>query len=129
MPGNGPSPIRVLYVEDDKSLRLTISQMLKILGYAVMCADNGKAGIEKATSWQPDIILMDIRMPLMNGDEAVRILRKTPGTERIPIFVISAYSDAKTRDLCKEVGATRFFTKPIDVRKIDVAIRETVKSG
>jgi len=127
MTGNGTLPIRVLYVEDDKSLQLTISQMFTILGYKVVCADNGQAGIEKAASWQPDIILMDVRMPLMNGDEAVRLLRGRPDTKDIPIFMISAYSDAKTRDQCKNAGATRFFTKPIDVRKIDVVIKETLK--
>ena len=126
MTGNGSAPIRVLYVEDDKSLQLTISQMLKILGYVVVCADNGQSGLETAVSWQPDIILMDIRMPVMSGDEAVRLLRARPDTAQIPIFVMSAYSDAKTRDLCKKVGATRFFTKPIDVRKVDVAIKEAL---
>ena len=126
MTGPNTNSIRVLYVEDDKSLQLTISQMLKILGYVVVCADNGQAGLEKAASWQPDIILMDIRMPVMSGDEAVRLLRAKPDTAQIPVFIVSAYSDAKTRNLCKQVGATRFFTKPIDVRKVDVAIKEAL---
>ena len=129
MTGNGTSPIRVLYVEDDKSLQVTISQMFRILGYVVVCVDNGRAGIEKAASWQPDIILMDVRMPLMSGDEAVRLLRSRPDTKNIPVFVISAYSDAKTRDQCKAAGATRFFTKPIDVRKVDIVIKETLKKA
>jgi CheY-like chemotaxis protein len=126
---NSKHAIRVLYVEDDKSLQLTISQMLTILGYVVETADNGKLGVEKAESWRPDIILMDVRMPLMNGDEAIRVLREKPETAAIPIFVLSAYNDARIRNLCEQAGATRFFTKPADVRKVDMAIKETLNSA
>lgn len=119
-------PIRVLYIEDDKSLQLTIAQMLTALGYVVECADNGKVGIEKAESWQPDLILMDVRLPFLNGDEAIRLIRNNPSTTGIPIFVLSAYTDAKTRNSCRDAGADKFFTKPPDVRKVDVAIRATL---
>jgi len=124
MARNGTNPIRVLYVEDDKSLQVTISHMLRALGYVVECAENGKVGIAKATSWQPDLILMDIRLPLINGDEAIRLLRQDPETAKIPIFVLSAYTDAKTRNTCREAGADKFFTKPPDVRKVDAAIKK-----
>jgi CheY-like chemotaxis protein len=116
--------IRVLYVEDDKVLQLSLAQMLQIMGYEVTCADNGKQGVEKAESWLPDIILMDVRMPVMNGDQAIRVLRSKTTTAQIPIFVLSAYTDAKTRDMCKQVGANKFFTKPPDVRKIDAEIKD-----
>jgi CheY-like chemotaxis protein len=118
------NPIRVLYVEDDKSLQASLGQMLKILGYEVAYADNGKQGVEKAESWLPDIILMDMRMPIMSGDQAIRILRRNEATAKIPVFVLSAYTDAKTRDLCKQAGAEKFFSKPPDVRKIDAEIKE-----
>ncbi len=124
MTGNNHEPIRVLYVEDDKSLQVSMAQMLKILGYEVVCADNGKQGVEMAESWQPDIILMDMRMPIMTGDQAIRVLRSKEVTSKIPIFVLSAYTDAKTRDLCKQIGAEKFFSKPPDVRKIDAEIKE-----
>jgi CheY-like chemotaxis protein len=117
---------RILYIEDDKNLQLSISQMLKILGYEVACADNGKDGVEKAASWKPDIVLTDVRMPFMNGDEVIRTLRGQPGTAKVPIFVLSAYTDAKTRDLCKEAGANKFYAKPPDVRKIDADIKSVL---
>ncbi len=118
------SPIRVLYVEDDKTLQLSLTQMLQILGYEVTCADNGKQGVEKAESWLPDIILMDMRMPVMTGDQAIQALRSKPATANIPIFVLSAFTDSKTRDLCKQVGANKFITKPPDIFKIDADIKE-----
>ncbi|HXV42040.1 MAG TPA: response regulator [Anaerolineae bacterium] len=126
MASNPTDSIRVLYVEDDKTLQSSLSQMLEILGYEVACADNGKQGVEKAESWLPDIILMDMRMPVMSGDQAILVLRSKPATSQIPIFVLSAFTDAKTRDLCKQVGANKFFTKPPDVRKIDADIKELI---
>jgi len=118
--------IRVLYIEDDKNLQLSISQMLKFLGYEVLCADNGQDGVEKAESWKPDVILTDVRMPFMNGDEVIRVLRDKPDTAETPIFVLSAYTDAKTLSLCMEAGANKFFAKPPDIFKIDADIKVVV---
>jgi CheY-like chemotaxis protein len=120
---------RVLYVDDEKDLRVVISQMLELLGYEVSSADNGQAGVEKAESWQPDVILMDVRMPVMDGPEAIRVLRSKPGTEHIPVFVVSANTDSKTRDSCARAGATGFFAKPVDIEIIDATIKKTLKSG
>lgn len=127
MTRNATSPIRILYVEDDKTLQFSLSQMLEILGYEVACADNGKQGVEKAESWHPDIILMDMRMPVMTGDQAIQVLRSKPDTAQIPIFVLSAFTDSKTRDMCRQIGATRFITKPPDIRKIDADIKEQLR--
>jgi CheY-like chemotaxis protein len=98
-----------------------------MLGYEVICADNGQQGVEAAGSRNPDIILMDLRIPVMDGPTAIRRLRSNPDTSDIPIFVLSAYSDAKTRDLCKPLGVNRFMSKPIDVDRVDAAIKETLK--
>jgi CheY-like chemotaxis protein len=119
-------PIRIVYVEDE-DIRFPISQMLTILGYEVMCADDGQQGLEAVDSWKPDIILMDLRMPVMDGPTAIRILRSNPDTSDIPIFVLSAYKDAKTRDICKQIGVDRFLSKPIDIQKVDAAIKEILK--
>ena len=120
---------RVLYVEDDKDLQFPMSQMLGIMGYQVECADNGKIGVEKAETWKPDIILMDVRMPVMDGPTAIRILRDKPETEHIPIIVLSAYSDVKTRETCKQAGANIFLTKPADIEKIDALIKAQLGLG
>jgi CheY-like chemotaxis protein len=118
---------RILYIEDDKNLQFSIAQMLRIMGYEVACADNGRDGVEKAESWKPDIILTDVRMPFMNGDEVIRVLRGKPDTVHTPIFVLSAYTDAKTRNSCKEAGADKFYAKPPDMRKIDADIKAILK--
>lgn len=120
-------PIRIVYVEDEKAIRLPLSQILIMLGYEVMCANNGKQGVEAAESWKPDIILMDLRMPVMDGPTAIRTLRSNPDTSDIPIFVLSAYSDAETRDECKQIGVDKFMSKPINIEKVDAAIKKILK--
>jgi CheY-like chemotaxis protein len=120
-------PIRILYVEDDQNISATISQMLKLLGYEIMCANNGEQGVEAAESWNPDIILMDLRMPVMDGPTAIRILRSNPNTSAIPIFVLSAYKDAKTREICRQIGADKFLSKPIDIEQVDTVIKEALR--
>ena len=120
------NPIRVLYIEDEKTLQDVISQMLELLGYEVACASNGKLGVEMAKDWKPDLILTDLRMPVMDGPEAIRTLRHDTDTTNIPLFVLSAYTDSKTRETCRQAGADDFFTKPPDIEKIDAAIKKTV---
>ncbi len=117
---------KILYIEDDAHLRFPISEILKLMGYDVATADNGKLGVEKAESWQPDFILMDLRMPVMDGREAIRVLRRKPETKDIPIYVLSAYTDVTTRASCKEAGADGFFAKPPDVNQIDAVIKRTL---
>ena len=119
-------PIRILYIEDDKSLQFTTSQLLKFLGYEVACANNGQMGIDKAESWQPDVILTDVRLPLMTGEEVIRTLRGRPETAHTPIFVLSADADAHTRKIYKQAGADKFFPKPTDVHLVDSAIKDLV---
>lgn len=119
-------PIRIVYVEDEKSISFPISQILTMLGYEVRCACNGKQGLETVENWNPDIILMDLRMPVMDGPTAIRALRSHPDTSDIPIFVLSAYTDTKTRDECKQIGVDRFMSKPVDIDKLDAAIKDTL---
>ena len=126
MAGDSTGAQKILYVEDEKTLRNVISQLLTILGYKVTCAVNGKEGVQKAETWQPDVILMDVRMPIMDGIEAVQVLRGNSKTATIPVFMLSAYSDKKTRDACMQAGADGFFTKPPDIAKIDSVIKQTM---
>src|SRR5512134_301235 len=91
-------PTRVLYVEDAEVIRDTISRLLEVYGYQVAYAKNGQEGVEKALQWKPDIILMDLRMPVMDGYKAIQEIRFNPQTHHIPIFVVSAWSSRKERE-------------------------------
>lgn len=125
MTQNHPRNTRILYVEDDSNLRYTLCKMLEYFGYEVESAENGKLGVEKALNWHPDVILLDIRMPVMDGVEALNLLRSNPQTADTPVFMLSAYTDAKTRKACQD--ADGFFTKPPNVQKIDATVKRILK--
>lgn len=129
MTHNGSVPIKVLYIEDDKDIQQAVAEMLSLLGYETACADNGKLGVEKAKSWQPDIVLTDLRLPVMDGNEVIRRLRSNPDTAYMTIFVLSAWADASTRELCMQLGADRFFAKPLSILEIDSAIHVALRQG
>lgn len=112
------NPIKILYVEDQKDVQRAIQQLLSVLGYEVVCADNGQHGVDLALSWLPDVILMDIRMPVMDGVEATRLIRQNSTTAHIPVIVLSAFTDQKTRDECNQVGVNGFLAKPISIHKL-----------
>ena len=121
------NPLKILCVEDNSDVREVLIFILEMLGYKVTTANNGKLGVEAAKRWQPDIILMDVRMPVMNGIEAVRALRNDSATKNIPIFMVSAYTDAATRDRCLGAGADKFLTKPLSIDTLELVISRVAK--
>jgi len=124
-------PIRILYVEDAEVIRDTIGQLLEVYGYKVAYAKNGKEGVEMAQQWKPDQVLMDLRMPLMDGYKAINEIKFNPQTRHIPIFVVSAWSSKKERDQARLAGADEFFVKPPDLNRlieaIDIAVAASSK--
>lgn len=109
---------KVLYVEDHPAQRDIMAQMLELSGYQVAVASDGIEGVEQARAWDPDLILMDLRMPRMDGFDAIRELRKDPDTAGIPIIAISAWASAKHKERAMEAGADEHFTKPVDLAKL-----------
>ncbi|MCB0169113.1 MAG: response regulator [Anaerolineae bacterium] len=125
--GSGRGPIRVLYVEDSAVIRDTIARLLELKGYKVNYAKNGQEGIELAQSWKPQVVLMDLRMPVMDGYNAINELRANPATSHLPIFVLSAWSSKKERTQAKLAGADEFFVKPPDLNRLIEAINKAVE--
>jgi CheY-like chemotaxis protein len=121
--------IRVLYVEDAAVIRDTISRLLELSGYEVAYARNGQEGVEKTLSWRPDVVLMDLRMPVMDGYKAINEIRLNPEVKDTPIFVVSAWNSKKERTQAKLAGADEFFVKPPDLHKLIAAIEKAVGSS
>ncbi len=119
---------RVLYVEDAAVIRDTIARLLELKGYDVAYAKNGKEGVEMTQSWKPDVVLMDLRMPVMDGYNAIEQIKQNPKTKQIPVFVISAWSSKKERTQAKLVGADQFFVKPPDLNRLVDAIDKAAGS-
>jgi two-component system cell cycle response regulator DivK len=109
---------KILYVEDHPAQRDIMAQMLELSGYEVAVACDGMDGVEQARSWNPDLILMDLRMPRMDGFEAIKLLRSNPETADIPIIAISAWASAKHKERALDAGADEHFTKPVDLSRL-----------
>jgi CheY-like chemotaxis protein len=104
----------ILVIEDYSDTRELLSVLLRRKGYNVIEAEDGVEGLLKASGHYPDLILMDLALPEMDGVEVARHIRAQPKLSRIPIFVVSAYA---TEDIKQEVlaaGCTEVFGKPID---------------
>ena len=122
-------PVRILYVEDTKVIRDTITQLLEIYGYKVAYAKNGKEGVEMAQQWKPNLVLMDLRLPIMDGYKAINEIKFNPQTRHIPIFVVSAWSSKRERDQARLAGADEFFVKPPDLNRLNEAIKIAVTAS
>jgi CheY-like chemotaxis protein len=118
--------IRVLYVEDAAVIRDTISRLLKLSGYEVAYAKNGEEGVKMTLQWKPDVVLMDLRMPVMDGYKAINQIKTNPKTKHIPVIVVSAWSSKKERTRARLEGADEFFVKPPDLNKLIAAIEKAV---
>ena len=121
--------VRVLYVEDTEVIRDTITRLLQLNGYEVNIAKNGQEGVTKALQLNPNIILMDLRMPVMDGYNAIEEIRNNPQIRHIPIIVISAWSSKTERTQAKLAGANEFFVKPPDLNRLIETIEKLVETS
>ena len=102
----------ILVVDDSKGARMVISKEMLSNGFKVLMAENGREALEMAKELKPDIIAMDVEMPVMNGFEACRKLKDDPATREIPVVMISSNDSSETRSHGFEAGAVEFFVKP-----------------
>ncbi|MGH7713419.1 MAG: response regulator [Gemmatimonadaceae bacterium] len=108
----------VLIVEDNEDNRIVYSTMLRHFGFAVDEAENGAEGILKARTNLPDLILMDIAIPLVDGWEAVQRLKKDPTTAHIPIVALTAHAMPADRERAIQVGCDGYLAKPCEPRAV-----------
>jgi CheY-like chemotaxis protein len=113
----------VLLVEDNEDNRIVYSTILRHFGYEVSEALNGEEGIAKARAERPDLILMDISIPGMDGIRATETLKRDPKTERIPVLIITAHPYGSVGKRATEAGCDGYLTKPCDPRRILQEVR------
>jgi chemosensory pili system protein ChpA (sensor histidine kinase/response regulator) len=126
---NKRKPTRILYVEDAEVIRDTIFRLLEVYGYQVAYAKNGQEGVDMAIQWQPDLVLMDLHMPVMDGFKAIHEIRFNPKTQHIPVIVVSAWSGKREQDQARLAGANDYFVKPPDLNRFIEAIDRAVASS
>ena len=110
--------LTVLIVEDDRDIREILRITLESVGYRVIEAENGFDGLEAARQYEPDAILMDMSMPLMDGCQCTRKIRQNSRLATIPIIACTAYNRWEWRGKAILAGCTDFLPKPVDVPKL-----------
>jgi len=105
---------KVLLVEDHEELWDFLSRRLRRRGFEVVLAHDGQEGVDKARAEQPDIVLLDMNLPVMDGWAAARAMRAEPGTARIPIIALTAHAMSGDRERMIEAGCDDYHPKPVD---------------
>ncbi|MGK7926570.1 MAG: response regulator [Spirulina sp.] len=117
------SPL-ILLAEDNKANIITVSSYLKAKGYRLLVAKNGLEAIALARNERPDVILMDIQMPRMDGLEAIQQIRRTPRLADIPIIALTALAMPGDRDRCLAAGADDYLSKPVKLQQLVTVIQQ-----
>jgi CheY-like chemotaxis protein len=109
---------RILLVEDNEMNRDMLSRRLERKGYTILLAVDGGEGLQKARDEMPDLILMDMSLPVVDGWEATRQLKADEATRRIPVIALTAHAMATDEQKAREAGSDDFDTKPIELPRL-----------
>ena len=118
--------MKILYVEDNDDNIYVLQNRLKRVGYDVIVARDGAEGVASASIERPDIVLMDLSLPVLDGWEATRRIKRASQTQRIPVIALSANAMAGDREEALAAGCDDFDTKPVDMPRLLAKIRALV---
>ena len=127
-PKNKSSPM-ILVADDNESIRELLKLFLSDSGYNVIEARDGLEAIRLATSECPDLIIMDLAMPVMDGFGAVRVLREVPEVREVPVIACTAHDTDTDRLEALAVGFNEFLPKPIDFNRLDFIVGQFLKAA
>lgn len=126
---SNPPLARILYVEDEAVLRRIVTRVFEREGMEIRTAANGRLGVQVAQEWEPDLILMDLMMPDMDGFEAAEILRSDPRTWSIPIIAYSALPPEKMRQVVVKAALDTFLPKTAPHRDLVAMVRDRLQKA
>lgn len=113
----------ILYVEDNDDNMFIVHRRLTLAGFDVTVARNGEEGVAMATDMRPDLIVMDLDLPVLNGWDATRRLKAQSATKAIPIIALTAHADPRHRTEALAAGCDEFEEKPVDFRGLVAKIQ------
>lgn len=116
----------ILLVEDNPDNRTIYGTILRHVGYTVAEAESGEQGLQLARELMPQLVLMDVAMPGIDGWEATRILKADPATAAIPVVALTAHAMSEDRRRAEEVGCDGYLSKPIEPRRVVDEVRRLV---
>ena len=125
---SGVNGATIMVVEDFEDNRFMMRRLLEMSGYRVVEAENGEEAIERARSERPDLILMDISLPLLDGWAATRRIRKLTELSRIPVVAVSAHDTADFHAEALAAGCNEYLTKPIDFDELERLLERFLKA-
>jgi two-component system, cell cycle response regulator DivK len=114
---------RILVVEDNERNLKLVRDVLQYAGYDVIAASSGEQGVALAKERVPDLVLMDLQLPTMDGTEALRLLRNDPLTREIPVVAVTAFAMKDDRERALDAGFDSYIEKPISVRTLPDQVR------
>ncbi len=123
---------KILLIDDDADIRFIYSTKLETLGYTTFQADGGVKGVEVAKKEHPDVVLLDVMMPSMNGFQVLEELKKDPATKDTPVIFLTAFGDTTPEGLeydrkaAMEMGAVYYFKKEADLKELAAKIEEVL---
>ena len=121
--------MRILYVEDNEDNIYMLERRLKRAGFTVTISRDGGDGVSRAAADRPDLILMDIDLPVMNGLEATKKLKSEDGTKAIPVIALTANAMPGDRERALEAGCDDFDTKPVEFDRLLGKMRALLPGG
>jgi CheY-like chemotaxis protein len=120
---------KILLVEDHEELWDFLSRRLRRRGFDVVLAHDGRDGVEKARAEKPDVVILDMNLPIMDGWTAARTIRNDPETSRVPIIALTAHAMAGDRDRALEAGCDDYHPKPVDFEQLLLQIDTVMLAG
>lgn len=117
----------ILVVEDNETNMKLVRGLLSIGRYKILEAGDAESGIALAQEHEPDLILMDIQLPGMDGLDATRIIKANPKTENIPVVALTSYAMQRDKDMAMEAGCAGYISKPIDTRAFMSSIKQYLR--
>ena len=118
----------ILYIEDDPASRSLVERTLRHAGYRVLVAEDGRKAIDVTRTERPDLILMDLSLPVVDGWEATRAIKSDGKLRRIPIIAVTAHAAKEDRDGIRAAGCDGFLAKPVDGTALFEALRHHLGS-
>lgn len=117
---------KILVVEDNPVNRRLIVDILGYYGYELIAADNGECGIEMTKEQRPDLILLDLQMPVLDGFETLKLLRDDPGTRDVRVVAVTSYAMAGDRENVLAAGFDDYISKPLNTRELPEIVKKII---
>lgn len=117
---------KILVVEDNEKNRLLMADILKYHGYEVLEAEDGQKGLRMASQFKPDLILLDMQMPAMDGFSFIKEIKKDPGLKNLKIIAVTSFAMKGDKEKILALGADDYISKPIDTRQLPKIIEKHI---